>query len=270
VTNVVIGAGSGMGAAVARVLSPRGALVVADVNRDSVDVLAAELGDDVRPTTCDVTDPAQVDALFADLDELDALVITAGLSGSMASGRRIFEVNLIGMARVLAAAEPLLHPGSVGVLFASMSGHRVPDRPDLITVLDDPLSEGFFDAIEALGLDPDAPQLAYPVSKRGVHRLARGLCARWGARGARILSVSPGINDTPMNRLDESRHPIMADIISESPLGRRGRPEEVADVVAFLTSEQASFMTGSDVLVDGGMVATIPEDSTGGRTQARA
>ncbi len=78
--------------------------------------------------------------------------------------------------------------------------------------------------------------------------------------------MSPGINDTPMNRLDESRHPIMAEIIETSPLGRRGRPEEVAAVVEFLTSDRASFMTGSDVLVDGGMVATIPVDSTGGRT----
>jgi NAD(P)-dependent dehydrogenase (short-subunit alcohol dehydrogenase family) len=265
VTNVVIGAGSGMGVAVAQTLAPLGQLIVADRDLEAVTAVAKELGDDVTPMACDITDQSQIDALVDAIDELDAIVLTAGLSGSMANGRRIFEVNLIGTARVLAAVEPLLRPGSVGIVFASMSGHRVPDRPDLMAVLDDPLAEDFFEAIEALGLDPDAPQLAYPVSKRGLHRLARNLCARWGSKGARILSLSPGINDTPMNRLDESRHPIMADIIEASPLGRRGTPQEVANVVEFLISDKASFMTGSDVLVDGGMVATIPADATGGR-----
>lgn len=264
-TNVVIGAGSGMGTAVAHALAPRGSLLLADVNLEAVEAVAGDLGGDVKAMACDVTDQAQVDALVAAMDGLDALVLTAGLSGSMANGRRIFEVNLIGTARVVAAVEPLLREGSVAVLFASVSGHRVPDRPDLMAILDDPLDPGFFPAMEAIGLDPDQPQLAYPMSKRGVQRLARNTCATWGSHGARILSISPGINDTPMSRLDESRHPIMKDIIEASPLGRRGKPEEVAAVVDFLTSDKASFMTGTDVLVDGGMVATIPEDSTGGR-----
>lgn len=265
--NVVIGAGSGMGTSVARALAPRGRLIAADRSLEAVEAVAAELGGDVAAVACDITDRDQIDALVASIDSLDALVLTAGLSGSMANGRRIFEVNLIGTARVLAAVEPLLRAGTVAVCFSSMSGHRVPDDPALMRILDDPLSDGFFDAFVDLGLDPDQPQFAYPMSKRGVQRLVRNLCSSWGSRGARILSVSPGINDTPMNRLDESRHPIMADIIKTSPLGRRGRPEEVANVVEFLTSAGASFMTGSDVLVDGGMVATIPEDTTGGRAR---
>src|SRR5688500_11334997 len=248
-TNVVIGAGSGMGTAVARALAPRGPLLVADRDLEAVEAVAAEIGGDVKAMACDITDQQEIDALVSAIDALDAIVLTAGLSGSMANGRKIFEVNLIGTARVLAAVEPLLREGTVGVCFASMSGHRVPDRPELMAILDDPLSDRFFEAIEELGIDPDQPQFAYPVSKRGIHRLARRLCAAWGARGARILSVSPGINDTPMNALDESRHPIMADIIKSSPLGRRGTPEEVANVVEFLTSDKASFMTGSDVLV---------------------
>jgi NAD(P)-dependent dehydrogenase (short-subunit alcohol dehydrogenase family) len=267
--NVVVGAGSGMGAAVARELAPRGRLVVADWNLEGVKAVAAEIGGDVEATGCDVTDPDQVRALVDVVGELDALVLTAGLSGSMAPGRRIFEVNLIGTARVLAAVEPLLRPGAVGVCFASISAHRVPDAGPLMTALDDPLSDRFFDGFTALGVDPDASQFAYPMSKRGILRLVRRLAPSWGARGARIMSVSPGINDTPMSRLDEERHPIMAEMIERSPLGRRGTPEEVAKVVAFLTSDGASFMTGSDVLVDGGMVASIPDDTTGGQAQTK-
>ena len=267
-TNIVIGAASGMGAAVARALAPRGRLIVADRNLDDLKRVAAGLGDDVVTAGCDITDGRQVDELIDRIDELDAVVLTAGIStGSMAPGRRIFEVNLIGTARVLAAVQPLLRPGAVGVCFGSISAHRVPQQENVLSALDDPLSDRFFEGLETLGVDPDMPQFAYPMSKCGILRMVRRLAPSWGARGARILSVSPGINDTPMNRRDEERNPIMAKIIKNSPLGRRGRPEEVADVVAFLTSEAASYMTGSDVLIDGGMVAALPEDTTGGKGQ---
>lgn len=262
-TNIVIGAGSGIGVEVARLLAPRGRLILADVDDSQVAQLAGEL--DAEGVACDVTNSNHIDALVAKIDQLEALVITAGISGSMANGRRIFEVNLIGVGNVLASMEPLLAPGSVGVVFASMSGHRVPNRPELMEVLDNPLSHDFFDSLEGIGIDPDQSAFAYPASKRGIHRMVRRLCPIWAAKGARILSLSPGINDTPMNRLDESRHPIMADIIRDSPLGRRGTPIEVAYVADFLTSDRASLMTGSDVLVDGGMVAVLPDDTTGGR-----
>jgi NAD(P)-dependent dehydrogenase (short-subunit alcohol dehydrogenase family) len=258
-TNVVIGAGSGMGKAVAEVLAPRGRLIVADVNGDNAKAVADQLGGQAEAMTFDLTDADDIAALVSTIgDSLDAIVISAGLSGSMANGKRIFEVNLIGYANTLAAVEPLIHEGSVGVIFSSESGYTSGAGPELTAILDEPLAPDFFDRIAALGFDPDMAHFAYPVSKLGVHRLAKKLVWPWGAKGARIVSVSPGINDTPMNHLDESNHPIMAEIIKGSPLGRRGTPVEVANVVDFLTSDKASLVTGSDVLVDGGMVNAIP------------
>jgi NAD(P)-dependent dehydrogenase (short-subunit alcohol dehydrogenase family) len=257
--NVVIGAASGMGIEVAKLLAPRGPLLLVDRDADGVERLAAELGTDVAAAECDITDPAQIDAVVGQIRDaggLDALVVTAGLAGAMAPGRVIYEVNLRGMERVLRGVDPLVGAGTVGVLFASVSGHRIPERAELMAVIEDPLADDFFDALVAQGIDPDDAQLAYSVSKRGVMRLARGRAASWGARGARILSLSPGSTQTEMSMKQQAATPQQAQFIASSPLGRRGRPEEIAAVAAFLTSAAASFRTGSDVHGDGG-IATM-------------
>jgi len=267
--NVVIGAGSGMGAAIARKLAPRGRLLIADYNLASVEKVAAEIGGDVRAFACDIADQKHIGALMAEVGDLDAIVITAGVSGSQAPGRRILDVNLAGHARVLRAAEPLLRPGTVGITVASQSGYMVPEVPAMFSVLDDPLAPDMIDKLSKF-FDVDVPSLAYQVSKRGVHRMARRLARSWGERGARILSLSPGINDTPMNRSDEERNPVMLEMIKACPLGRRGTPQEVANVVAFLTSSEASYMTGSDVLVDGGMMGVLPMNTWEGKIRVPA
>jgi len=261
-TNIVIGAASGMGTSVARRLAPRGRLLIADRDLAGVQALAAEIGGDVEAFAGDVTDQGQIDALFDAVDDIDAVVNTAGLSAAQAPGRQIFEVNLVGMARVLRAAEPKLHPGSVGVGVASQSGYMVPRNAELFAVLEDPLSPTFYDDLAAF-FDIDDNSRSYQLSKCGVHRLVRASAQAWGARGARIVSVSPGINDTPMNQQLEQDRPIMQDIIRNSPLGRRGTPEEIADVVEFVTSPAASLLTGSDVLADGGMNSVLPDSWAG-------
>lgn len=250
--NVVIGAAAGMGAAVAALLAPRGPLLLADRDADRLAEMAGELGTGVTAMRCDITVPAELEALRDAIGRLGSLVVTAGLSPSMAGGRRIYEVNLVSVERVVRCFEPTIGAGSAAVLFASMAGHLFPPREAVDAVLDAPLSATFFDDLAAAGLDPDDPNLAYAVSKRGVLRLVRRLAPVWGARGARLLSLSPGIVDTEMGRLEANEQPVMTEMVRSSALGRIGRPEEVAAVAAFLVSDAASFLTGTDVLVDGG------------------
>ncbi|MEJ2204684.1 MAG: SDR family oxidoreductase [Gemmatimonadota bacterium] len=256
--NVVIGAASGMGAAVAKLLAPRGPLILADQNSDALIATAPELDWDVSTATCDVTSQADLEALRDAAGRVGSLVVTAGLSPSMAPGRLIHEVNLRGFERVVRAFELAVEEGSAAVLFSSMAGHIYPARPEVDALLDDPLAGGYFDGFARLGLDPDVPELAYMLSKRGVHRLVRRHARAWGARGARLLSLSPGIVDTGMGRLENENQPQMAKMVETSALARMGRAEEVAQVAAFLVSDAASFMTGVDVLVDGG--ATVDLD----------
>ncbi|MGZ4705091.1 MAG: SDR family oxidoreductase [Acidimicrobiales bacterium] len=256
-TNVVIGAASGMGAAVASLMAPRGPLLLADRDGDRLAEVAAGLGDEVEVMTFDITVPADIEALVRATGALGALVITAGLSPSMAPGRRIYEVNLVGMARTLEAFEPVLAPGSSAVCFASMSAYMMPASPEIDAVLDAPTSPTFFDDLAALDIDVDQPQIAYALSKHGVILLIKHRASAWGAHGARLLSISPGIINTGMGRLEAENEPAMAEMVRTSALARMAQPGEVAAVAAFLTTDAASFMTGTDVLVDGGVIANF-------------
>jgi len=265
---IVTGAGRGMGRACAR---PVAELVdhVVLVDReeallaDAVHELAAAGTAEVEPFVLDVTDAAGIARLAARAEErgaLRAVAHAAGISPTMAEWRRVFEVDLVGTARLTEALWPLATTGTAVVCFASMAPLlglvEIDASPD--PVLDDPLHAAFLDRIhEAVGPDIEDSGIAYMWAKRGVHRLVRREAVRFGRAGARICSVSPGIIDTPMGRQEAAARPTNDWLVEQTPLGREGRPEEVAAAVTFLLSGDASFVNGIDLPVDGGVIAAL-------------
>lgn len=260
---VVIGVG-GMGEAVARRQGCGCKLVLADFDSQTLDTLASRLtgdGYDVTAQHVDVGSRESVESLAkaaASAGPVTEVVHTAGLSPVQASAEDIFRVDLYGVALTLEAFGEVVEPNSAGVVIASMSGHMVPDLPEdqrkaLATAPSDQLLElPFVQNVTHSGF-------AYAMAKQANRFRVQAESLRWGRRGARLNSVSPGIISTPQGRLElDSEHGShMRGWIDASGTHRIGTPGDIANAVAFLLSSQASFVTGTDLLVDGGVVGAI-------------
>jgi NAD(P)-dependent dehydrogenase (short-subunit alcohol dehydrogenase family) len=257
-TRVVIGAGSGMGRSVAArfaaITTAGDRLVLADISTSAVQSVADSCG--AEAVECNIANDAGLAALLEQLPEVDAVVLTAGLSPTMGAGRNIVEVNLAGTARVAQALLSRIKPQGALVCFASTAGHMYPSAV-LDQILDEPLAPELYERLEALEPNIGDPAMAYIVSKHGVRRYVRRSASSWGAKGARIVSISPGIIDTPMGTREAAAQPLMSDMVTATPLARVGAADEVAAVACFLASPEASFITGCDILVDGGFIATL-------------
>jgi len=246
---VVTGASRGMGRSCVEKLRGSADQLVA------VDLEPPEIEGTVG-LACDVSDPEAVTRLaarVADLGPFRALAHVAGISPTMGDPRRIFAVDLVGTQLLLDAFESLVLPGSAAVCFSSLAAYQLAPSAAAETgaLIDEPLAPDCLDRAAAAVTDSG---YAYGLAKRGVIRACGRAAVRWGARGGRVNSLAPGIIDTPMGRQELDQQPFMHTMLEHGPLGRLGQADEIAAVAAFLLSDEASFVSGIDVLVDGALL----------------
>jgi len=260
---VIIGVG-GMGVSVARRSGAGRTIVLADINSAGLEAAAGALTEDGhRVLTCevDVTSRSSVAAVAETAratGRVTAVVHTAGLSPQQASADAVLAVDLLGVALSIDEFGRVIEPGGAGVVIASMAGHMMPALdPGVERQLATAPAE------ELLGLHAcstiTTSQMAYPFAKRANQIRVAAAAGAWGERGARINSISPGVISTAMGRLelDSESGALMRVMVDNSGLRRLGTPEDIAAAAEFLLGPSASFVTGTDLLVDGGVVVAI-------------
>jgi NAD(P)-dependent dehydrogenase (short-subunit alcohol dehydrogenase family) len=220
-----------------------------------------EAGFEVSTATVDVSSRASVQALVEKatrIGEITGLIHAAGVSPTQASPETILKVDLYGTALVLEKFGEVIARGGAGIVIASQSGHRLGALADeqnaaLATTPADQL-------LTLPMLQPDQVRdslHAYQLSKRGNSLRVMAEAVRWGKRGARLNTISPGIIITPLakDELSGPRGEGYRRMIELCPVGRAGTPDEVGSVGALLMSHDGAFITGSDFLMDGGVTA---------------
>jgi NAD(P)-dependent dehydrogenase (short-subunit alcohol dehydrogenase family) len=277
---LITGACGGMGRACARVLGRDWRLALSDRDLGQVGefarsleseghcVVATHAGDYMERAV-----PAAAIAAARAAGQLDGLVHTVGLSPIQASWDRILITNAIATELVLQAAEADPHTPPDTVLIASISGHHARARPhvQLDVLLDAPLRDHLLDVAEPLLrtlADPAVPLAmegqAYSYSKSAVLRSVERRAAAWGRAGRRITTISPGVTHTPMGIAEMEGNAIAKATAEGAPLGVVPA-EAIAHGVAFLLSPLAASVTGTDLRIDGGLMAALHHPAPGGR-----
>jgi NAD(P)-dependent dehydrogenase (short-subunit alcohol dehydrogenase family) len=259
---VVIG-GGGMGMSTARRLGQHCRVVLASLSAEKNPQREAALredGIDAVAVQCDITDAGSVAELarfVSGRGRLRTLAHVAALSPTMGDWRTLLKVNLVGVVLIERAMLELAGQGTAAVFVSSLAAHRAQaPSADVLELMDDPLAPDFFDRIEAL-VPEHTSIAAYGLSKAAMNRMCRRRAAAWGRRGGRIVSMSPGLIATPMGAQEfqgpNREHKL--GILARTPVGREGTMVETADAIEFLASDRASYITGTDLLVDGGSAA---------------
>ena len=264
--NVMLLTGAGqIGMAIARRVGYGMKIVIGDKRRENAEAIADTMnkaGFTTVPVEMDLSSRASILALIdtaQQYGEISMLVNAAGVSPSQASIETILNVDLYGTAVLLEEVGKVIGKGGVGVTVSSQSGHRM---PALGIELDEQLATASTEellALEALQPKNIRDTLhAYQMAKRCNVKRVMAEAVKWGNRGARINSISPGIIVTPL-ALDEFNGPrgdFYRNMFAKCPAGRPGTADEVANVAELLMSDRGAFITGADFLIDGGATAS--------------
>lgn len=261
---IVTGAGQ-ISMAIARRMGYGMKIVMGDKNPDNAQAIAETMnnaGYDVVPFEMDLSNRESIKALIEKAQEfgtITMLVNGAGVSPSQAPIEAILHVDLYGTAVLLEEVGKVIAPGGVGVTISSQSGHRM---PALSPEQDEQLACTPTEELLSLSLlQPEAIRdtlHAYQLAKRCNEKRVMSESVKWGEKGARINSISPGIIVTPLaiDEFNGIRGDFYKNMFAHCPAGRPGTADEVANVAELLMSDKGAFITGSDFLVDGGATAS--------------
>lgn len=262
---IVTGAGQ-ISMAIARRTGYGKKIVLGDKNKENADAIAeimSQAGFDVEAVQMDLSSRESMKEFIAkaqDYGEIKMLVNGAGVSPSQAPIEAILKVDLYGTAVLLEEVGKVIATGGVGVTISSQSGKRMPQ----LTAEEDTLL-ACTPTEELLSLDLLQPNNikdtlhAYQMAKRCNEKRVMAESVKWGERGARINSISPGIIVTPL-AVDEFNGPrgdFYKNMFAKCPAGRPGTADEVANVAELLMSDKGAFITGTDFMCDGGATASF-------------
>lgn len=264
--NVMLLTGAGqIGMAIVRRMGYGMKIVIGDKKKENAEAIAKimkEAGFDTQAVEMDLSSRASIQAIIAKAQEygpITMMVNAAGVSPSQAPVEAILNVDLYGTAVLLEEVGKVIAPGGVGVTISSQSGHRM---KQLTPEEDEQLA--CTPAEELLSLPLLQPENirdtlhAYQLAKRCNEKRVMAESVKWGEKGARINSISPGIIVTPL-AIDEFNGPrgdFYKNMFAKCPAGRPGTADEVANVAELLMSDKGVFITGSDFLIDGGATSS--------------
>jgi NAD(P)-dependent dehydrogenase (short-subunit alcohol dehydrogenase family) len=258
-TVVITGAAGGMGRPAAERFAAQGRpLLLCDLNAERVEALAHELrpsAGSVDVLADDIAAPEFPGRVVDALGDapLSALIHTAGLSPTMSDGRRIFEVNYHATVRLVDALRPRFEAGGSAVLISSVSAYMLAD----MALLDAVRAFVMTGEDTAIAGHMESPGMSYALSKRAVITFVEREAAAFGALGLRIASIAPGFIDTPMGMAEAEENAQLRSLLGMVPQQRMGHGDEIASVAEFLCSPAASYISGTDIRVDGGIIGLL-------------